>query len=559
MSLSLIIPFSEAAADTIASSDVVWIDALHPRTYHHPQLGEVPVTEEKLNNFVTNFKNGVRGQEIATDYEHGVTARGTKASGWIKDAAIKDGKLKLAVGFTEPAKQEIKNNEWKYFSVEWLDNYIDSNTGTKYKDVITGGGLTNRPIAKGMDPLPVNFSEFFDVPDDDLAVKFSVWSTAYKNNLPDSSFMYIEPGGTKDSEGKTTPRSLRHLPIKDANGKLDMAHVRAAVSMIPKLQAKGANLGKLQSKARAMLGAMHMSEAGVSSITEEFVEQLVATNPEEFMEPGTYAPDLTPDDDGWDKQWRRDTPPPGFDGSIEDQPSTVTEAKGKESDTMDEKLKEELRKLYALSDDADDDAIIQHVTKEHMQFSELTAAANDLSNRKAFSEAYPEEHRRMVELENSNREAAANLFSERLATSRVTRNEGEGDDIKKVKTRLGLSGAVVEAARETHKKFSEGTATLDDFTKFAESILDSGIVDYGEDGSSVEDGTIGDSGDKNGAIPTNVQDVRTAFAEKVAATQAKNAGANDGKGISFSEATAIAKAENPKLFEAYATQNLNAA
>ena len=47
------------------------------------------------------------------------------------------------------------------------------------------------------------------------------------NNLPDSDFAYIEPGGKKDSEGKTVPRSLRHLPIHDA------AHVRNALARLP--------------------------------------------------------------------------------------------------------------------------------------------------------------------------------------------------------------------------------------------------------------------------------------------------------------------------------------
>ncbi len=46
------------------------------------------------------------------------------------------------------------------------------------------------------------------------------------NDLPDSDFAYIEPGGDKDSEGKTTPRSLRHFPIHDA------AHVRNALARL---------------------------------------------------------------------------------------------------------------------------------------------------------------------------------------------------------------------------------------------------------------------------------------------------------------------------------------
>jgi hypothetical protein len=43
------------------------------------------------------------------------------------------------------------------------------------------------------------------------------------NDLPDSAFAYIEPGG-KVVDGKTEPRSLRHFPIHDA------AHVRNAMA-----------------------------------------------------------------------------------------------------------------------------------------------------------------------------------------------------------------------------------------------------------------------------------------------------------------------------------------
>jgi HK97 family phage prohead protease len=52
-------------------------------------------------------------------------------------------------------------------------------------------------------------------------------STAEINDLPDSDFAYIEPGGKKDSDGKTVPRSLRHFPVNDA------AHVRNALARAP--------------------------------------------------------------------------------------------------------------------------------------------------------------------------------------------------------------------------------------------------------------------------------------------------------------------------------------
>ena len=52
-------------------------------------------------------------------------------------------------------------------------------------------------------------------------------SAADINDLPDSAFAYIEPGGHKDDDGKTVPRSLRHFPINDE------AHVRNALSRAP--------------------------------------------------------------------------------------------------------------------------------------------------------------------------------------------------------------------------------------------------------------------------------------------------------------------------------------
>ncbi len=84
------------------------------------------------------------------------------------------------------------------------------------------------------------------------------WSTAFMNDLPDSSFLFVEEGGAKDSDGKTVPRSKRHFPVKDASGKVDLAHVRNAIARIPQSDAKGlddAKKAQLQARARRMLGA----------------------------------------------------------------------------------------------------------------------------------------------------------------------------------------------------------------------------------------------------------------------------------------------------------------
>jgi len=68
--------------------------------------------------------------------------------------------------------------------------------------------------------------------------KEALWDTAYKNDLPDSSFAVVLAGGKKNGDGKTVPRSLRKLPFKNAEGNIDRPHLAAALQAI-----KGARIG----------------------------------------------------------------------------------------------------------------------------------------------------------------------------------------------------------------------------------------------------------------------------------------------------------------------------
>ncbi|MHB1937074.1 MAG: hypothetical protein ACYCOR_10870 [Acidobacteriaceae bacterium] len=63
------------------------------------------------------------------------------------------------------------------------------------------------------------------------AIGKAVWSSAKIDELPDSAFAYVAPGGEK-VDGKTKPRSLRHLPFKNAEGEVDAAHVRNALARL---------------------------------------------------------------------------------------------------------------------------------------------------------------------------------------------------------------------------------------------------------------------------------------------------------------------------------------
>lgn len=84
-------------------------------------------------------------------------------------------------------------------------------------------------------------------PGEDATEEKAVWSAAFINDLPDSSFAVILGGGSKDGEGKTTPRSLRKLPHHGTGGAIDMAHLRNALSREPQTDMPDAAHAKAKS------------------------------------------------------------------------------------------------------------------------------------------------------------------------------------------------------------------------------------------------------------------------------------------------------------------------
>lgn len=100
----------------------------------------------------------------------------------------------------------------------------------------------------------------------------ALWSTAMVNNLPDSAFAIILPGGKKDSEGKTTPRSLRMLPHHSAsvksgseNSSVDLPHLRNALARLE--QANISSSQKATARAHLMAHAKELlpSQGGAST------------------------------------------------------------------------------------------------------------------------------------------------------------------------------------------------------------------------------------------------------------------------------------------------------
>jgi len=97
-----------------------------------------------------------------------------------------------------------------------------------------------------------------------------VWTRKYINDLPDSAFAIILPGGEKDSEGKTVPRTLRKFPHHNAQGGIDLPHLRNANARLPQ-----SDLSAEQKEQAMRHLAAHKKKLGIGMSAEEakLVEQ----------------------------------------------------------------------------------------------------------------------------------------------------------------------------------------------------------------------------------------------------------------------------------------------
>jgi hypothetical protein len=146
------VQFDEAADGTKTS----WIQAMPLGKYDHPFFGPIEFTPERLQRFADSVANQVRDTELDIDYDHKMNTG--EAAGWVKKAEVRanDG-LYIFVEWTKTAAEKIKEKAYKYFSPEFADEWRHPKTGATYKDVLFGGGITNRPFLK--DILPLNLSE----------------------------------------------------------------------------------------------------------------------------------------------------------------------------------------------------------------------------------------------------------------------------------------------------------------------------------------------------------------------------------------------------------------
>lgn len=200
-------------------------------------------------------------------------------------------------------------------------------------------------------------------------------------------------------------------------------------------------------------------------------------------------------------------------------------------DMETEELIKNLRSTLGVGDDVN---LVAHVKRMNDELEPLRELKKEHSERKAFSDMFPAEAKRLAELEVRDRENYAKEFSESFKNVRFTTKEGDEDK----ETGLGFSALVLETIKDKAKKFNEGTASLEDLSDVLTAIKNNGVVDYGERGS-------GRSKDDEPEIkPKNFSDARKMFSELVDSIVEEDK-------VTFDAAYALAAKRNPELFRAY--------
>ncbi len=134
--------------------DSSWLQAFPVGEYTHEVYGKIKMTVDRARTMAHNIISRVRGIDLAIDYGHDSSG---EAAGWVTSAEARQDGLWLFVEWTKEAANSIREGKYRYFSPEYMDAWTHPQTGDKFKDVMVGGGLTNRPFLKNI--LPVNLSE----------------------------------------------------------------------------------------------------------------------------------------------------------------------------------------------------------------------------------------------------------------------------------------------------------------------------------------------------------------------------------------------------------------
>lgn len=115
--------------------------------------GSIKLDDELFAEMIGNWKDAGR-PSLPVFYGHpdsdptpGVTkAEKRKAAGWFEDLRVTPYGLEALVKWTDAAKEQIRADEYRYFSPEWAPQHLDRRTGEVKGWWLYGAALLNDPF-----------------------------------------------------------------------------------------------------------------------------------------------------------------------------------------------------------------------------------------------------------------------------------------------------------------------------------------------------------------------------------------------------------------------------
>lgn len=133
-----------------------WVTLTRTGKFSDPRYGTFEITREMLLSMVKNFEANVVGQEIFADVSHRPEMG---SAGTFKTLKVEGDRLRALVEWTPYGIEAIQTKGYKYFSVEYHENWKDNEQNISHGCTLLGAGLTTRPVIKRLDPVVVELSE----------------------------------------------------------------------------------------------------------------------------------------------------------------------------------------------------------------------------------------------------------------------------------------------------------------------------------------------------------------------------------------------------------------
>lgn len=139
------------------------IEVLKAGVWRTPYHGDFMITSEDLDEYVENFKNGIGLVEnigAPVDFSH---ENDKLAAAWITELYVLNDTLMGKIEWTTAGTDAVSGGNYKCFSPEFYpkgrggwqnpEDYDDF-----IENVLVGGGLTNKPLFKGLAPVRASAS-----------------------------------------------------------------------------------------------------------------------------------------------------------------------------------------------------------------------------------------------------------------------------------------------------------------------------------------------------------------------------------------------------------------